>query len=218
MYTFSENEKREITMLRVTKINRNKLRKLKHTLNLPTYDSVISHIIAKELEEHPVVSYEAVMADTIPIILTGLPGSGKTHFLKNIFIPKLPHNIALLLIDIHNEYDNPALQHINLGDFFSINFNNDISCYRLIPSSNVDVSRSEIDSVFRHLIMFQKELKNWIIMLEEAHRFQESPFVKSFMAESRKNTRKVIVVSQQVEHFKGLGRIVKSLSYLDKNP
>lgn len=197
-------------MVRVTKRNLQKLRKLKHVLNLPTYDSVISYILARNLEEYSIASYEKVMADTVPIILTGLPGSGKTHFLRNVFIPKLSNDLAVLIIDIHSEYDSIGLQTINLGDFFSLNFKDSIGKYRLVPSYNVDVSRSEIDSIFRHLTMFQKLLKNWIILLEEGHRFGDSPFVRSFMAEARKHTRKFIVVAHLVDQYKGLGRILQS--------
>ena len=60
--------------------------------------------------------------------------------------------------------------------------------------------------------MFQKELENWVIILEEGHRFSNSPFVRSFMAETRKHTRKFLIVSQDAELFKHLGRVLKSAS------
>lgn len=100
------------------------------------------------------------------------------------------------------------MKRISLGDFF-IDFSNEHRKVRLVTSSNVDVSKSEADSIFRHLIMFQKHLKDWVIIIEEGHRFQESPFLKSLLVEARKHVRKMIVVSHQVESFKGLGLILK---------
>ncbi|MCW3985157.1 MAG: type IV secretory system conjugative DNA transfer family protein [Candidatus Bathyarchaeota archaeon] len=208
MYT---SIKRKVTMVRVTVRNREKLRVLKSVFNLPTYDSVISLILSKELKEYPAVSYETVMADSIPIILTGLPGSGKTYFLQKMLIPKLSKDFAVFVVDVHAEYCNCHLKTLNLGDFFGLSFKNNNGKYRLLPSVNVDVSKSEVDSIFRHLIMFQKSLKDWIIILEEAHRFQESPFVRSFMAEARKHTRKFLVVSQDADLFKNIGRVLRQV-------
>jgi len=142
------------------------------------------------------------MENTIPIILNGLPMSGKTHFLRRL-IPTL--NYPVFVLDVHSEYE--GLREINLGEFFSLEFKEYNRKLRLIPNSNVDVSKTEADSIFRHLIMFQKQLSDWIIVVEEGHRFQDSPFLRSLMAEARKHIRKLIVVSHQPEPFKGLGLI-----------
>ena len=57
--------------------------------------------------------------------------------------------------------------------------------------------------------MFQKLLSKWFILVEEGHRFQDSPFLKSLLAEARKHIRKLIVVSHQPEPFKGLAIVYK---------
>jgi hypothetical protein len=111
-------------------------------------------------------------------------------------------------LDVHDEYS--SLARINLGEFFALDFKEEKRKLRLLPSSNVDVSKSEADSIFRHLIMFQKQLSNWVIVVEEGHRFAESPFLKSLMAEARKHMRKMILVSHQVEPYKGLGVVLKA--------
>jgi len=190
--------------VRVTRANREKLKELKKSFNVRSYDSVLSFLLKNQGQEYPEASKENVMSDSVPMILTGLPGSGKTTFLRNM-IPSLQGPV--FVFDVHDEYTN--LAKINLGEFFALDFKEDKRKLRLIPSSNVDVCKSEADSIFRHLIMFQKQLSNWLVVVEEGHRFTESPFLKSLLAEARKHMRKMILVSHQVEPYKGLGAILK---------
>jgi len=206
---------KKITHMRISVQNYGELGKLKERLNIRSRDAVLSVLLNEYLtsEEYPEATVENVMENQVPIILTGIPGSGKTTFLRDRLIPTL--NSGLFLIDPHNEY--PILEKINLGEFFSLNFKRANRKIRLVPSSNVDVSKSEADSVFRHLIMFQKELADWTVIVEEGHRFAESPFLKSLLAEARKHMRKMIVVSHQVESYLGLGLILKVSRFLNSS-
>jgi len=209
------NKKVTHTHMRISVQNYGELGKLKERLNIRSRDAVLSVLLNEYLtsEEYPEATVENVMENQVPIILTGIPGSGKTTFLRDRLIPTL--NSGLFLIDPHNEY--PILEKINLGEFFSLNFKRANRKIRLVPSSNVDVSKSEADSVFRHLIMFQKELADWTVIVEEGHRFAESPFLKSLLAEARKHMRKMIVVSHQVESYLGLGLILKVSRFLNSS-
>jgi len=194
----------QYTNYRISRINIARMKDLKKKFNIKSYDALISFFVHMvEGEEHPSPTFEAVMKDSVPVILTGIPGIGKTTFLRDIVVPDLESPV--FIIDPHNEY--PSLKQISLGDFFSLDFENERRKLRLVTHSNVDVSKSEADGIFRHFIMFQRSLSRWTVIVEEGHRFQESPFLKSFMAEARKHTRKVIVVSHQVDSFKGLGLI-----------
>jgi hypothetical protein len=180
------------------------MRDLKKKFNIKSYDALISFFIHTiEEEEYPTPTLEAIMENSVPAILTGLPGVGKTTFLREVVIPRLEPPIFVL--DPHSEYRN--LKQITLGDFFSLDFEREDRKLRLVTHSNVDVSKSEADSVFRHFIMFQKNLNRWAIIVEEGHRFQESPFLKSFVAEARKHTKKVVVVSHRADSLKGLGLV-----------
>jgi hypothetical protein len=194
----------QYTNYKISRINIDRMKELKKKFNIKSYDALISFFIHTiDEEKHPTPTFEAIMENNVPVILTGIPGVGKTTFLRDILVPRLEPPVFVL--DPHNEY--PSLKEITLGDFFALDFANECRKLRLVTHSNIDVSKSQGDIIFRHLIMFQKSLKRWTLIVEEGHRFQESPFLKSFMAEARKHTRKVVVIGQQVESFKGLGLI-----------
>jgi hypothetical protein len=208
------NKKVTHTHMRTSLENYKKLGELKKPLNIRSRDAVLSVVLSEYLnrtEEFPEATPELVMKDAKPVILTGIPGSGKTTFLREQLIPKI--NSSLLVLDIHDEY--PNLEKINLGKFFSINFKRTNRKLRLVPSSNVEVSKSEADSIFKHLIMFQGELEHWTLIVEEGHRFTASPYLKSLIAEARKHMKKIIVVSHQVEPYEGLGLILKVSRFLN---
>jgi len=206
---------KKITHMRISLQNYGELGKLKERLNIRSRDAVLSVILTeyldRRLEEYPEATVENVMETQTPIILTGIPGSGKTSFLRETLIPRI--NSGVFVLDVHDEY--PNLDQIKLGQVFSLKFRRVNKKLRLVPSANVDVSKSEADGIFRHLIMFQKELKNWTVIIEEGHRFADSPFLKSLIAEARKHMRKIIVVSHQVEPYTGLGRILKVSTFLN---
>jgi dephospho-CoA kinase len=178
------------------------LNELKTETAIKTYDSLLGHLLTFNHTEYPTPTREAIMADRSPVIITGLPGSGKTFFLKGL-VSKL--DIPVFVLDVHNEYE--GLESVNLGEFFGLDFSKTNKRLRFIPNVNVAVSKSEADSIFRHLIMLQKSLQYWVFVIEEGHRFSDSPFLKSFLAEARKFTEKVIVVSHQPEPYKGLGQV-----------
>jgi len=180
------------------------MKNLKKKFNIKSYDALISFFIHTIQEErHPAPTVETVLENSVPVILTGIPGIGKTTFLRDALLPNLKPPVFVL--DPHSEYW--GLKQITLGDFFSLDFEREDRKLRLVTHSNVDVSKSEADSIFRHFIMFQRSLTRWTVIVEEGHRFQESPFLKSFLAEARKHARKVIVVCHQPQNFAGLGLI-----------
>lgn len=203
-----EDGRIQYTTYRVSRFNLARMRTLKERLGFSSYDSLISFMIGVVNREGviPPASSRLVMRDSAPVIVTGEPGSGKTFFVRSLIEahPLTP----VFTIDVHREYQ--GLKRVDLGGFFSLDWGED-GRYRFTPHSNVEVSRAEVDSVLRHLNMVKQTgiLRNWMIVVEEAHRFHDLPSLRSFIVEARKFTRKLLVVCTDWKLFEGLGRIVK---------
>jgi len=115
--------------VRVTHANREKLKEFKKSFNVRSYDAVPSFLLKNQGQEYPEASCENVTNNSIPVILTGLPESGKTTFLRNL-IPSLEGPV--FVFDVHDEY--PSLVKINLGGFFALDFKEERRKLRLLKS------------------------------------------------------------------------------------
>ena len=191
---------------RISRRNIEKLLELKRAMNIKSIDAVVGYLVSEIMSDFKQATVEEVMRDTVPVILTGIPNAGKTFFLREKLLPSVNGEDPVLVVDVHSEY--PNLEQIDLGKFYALDFKAERRKLRFIPNSDVDVSKSEIAGLVSHLVRNQKFLAHWTIIVEEGHRFEKLKVLKDFMAESRKHTRKLIVVSHQTEPFKGLGRIL----------
>jgi len=77
------------------------------------------------------------MENTVPMILTGVPGSGKTTFLHNL-IPSLEGPV--FVFDVHEEY--PDLAKINLGELIAISRTR--TAINTYPTANQRILRQTI--------------------------------------------------------------------------
>jgi hypothetical protein len=201
----------DYTYYRISKANIQRMKTLKQSYNFRSYDGLISFLInSLSASDYPSATPQLVMENTVPVILTGIPGSGKTTFLRERLIPKLDVQTSLFVLDVHSEY--PSLEQIDLGKFYSLDFASENRKLRFLTSSNPEIARSEADSIFRHMIMMQKALSRWVVIIEEGHRFVRSTALRSLLAEGRKHILKLIVVAHQVESYRGLGIILKVTS------
>src|SRR2546422_7106333 len=95
-------------------------------------------------------SLSLIFHDDRPICLSGPSGSGKSLFLKLV----LPSILGpLFLVDLADEHK--GLKRIGVGDFFEVKWGKGDCATRLkfVPSSNLDVSRGELRTIFSHLNM-----------------------------------------------------------------
>jgi hypothetical protein len=145
-------------------------------------------------------SVESVMNLTVPIIVTGLPLSGKSYYIKEKLLPSLV-GTPVLVLDPLGEYDELK----NVGyDIFSLDFETFCGHVRFVPNSYSKMAESEIENVFSHLDMKAKSLSRWVIVAEEAQSFRNiSSFVK-FLYSSRHHVRKMIAVTPMIDAFQGL--------------
>jgi len=95
-----------------------------------------------------------------------------------------------------------------LGDILKTNWRQS-ERFRFVPDSNLVVSRSQVHTLVSNLNLLKTggDLRGWIIIIEEAHRFAGDSETRSFVAEARKFC-KVVIVTSDYQRFRGLGEAV----------
>jgi hypothetical protein len=186
------------THVRVLKSDRQRLTAIRESVGFQS----IAYVVHRLLEEQAknLASVEAVMDGTVPVILTGKPLSGKTHFIKQKLLPSLTGH-PVLVIDSGNEY----LELRNIGyDIYGLNFKDFNEQVRFVPNAQSKVAETEVENIFSHLDMRRNELSNWIIIVEEAHAYRNIAAFIKFLYGSRHIVRKMVAITPQTDAFQGL--------------
>lgn len=157
----------------------------------------------------PQITSSLIFDKEKPVILSGEPGVGKSFCLRNLLSQT---DRPILVIDVANEYESAGLKPINQGEVFQIDWSA-TGRYRFVPDPNLQVSRSQVHIIASHLNQVKtqpqttKYLKDWIIVIEEAHRFSEDSEIRALIAEGRKFV-KVVVITSDYRLYRGLGECV----------
>jgi AAA domain len=205
-----EHNRRPLATLKVEPVIRDRMKALKKELGFRTYDSLINFMVLEVTKGGaiPPASFEQVFdkAGTRPIILTGESGSGKSTTLKAL-LAQWSGNVFLL--DVANEY--PELKPLDLGQFFSLNWKREGQRVRFVPNANLEASKGEAVAIFGHLnfVMHSGDLRNWALVVEEAHRFGGDPNLRALLIEARKYVRKLIVVTTDWRTYEGIAKAFK---------
>ena len=205
------------TTIKLGKTERDRLKTWKDKAGHRNYNSAITSLcaIADRQGAIPFADKIAVLKDSRPCVITGQPGSGKTTFARSVIESS---DYPSFTLDVHDEYSGRQL---DLGAFFSLDWNiskfnsEETNRLRFVPHVNVEVSKAEADSIFRHLNMIKSSLKNWIVIIEEGHRFSDNPSLKALLIESRKFVRKLVIVSTPWQPWQGLAQIIRPPPYTE---
>jgi hypothetical protein len=108
-----------------------------------------------------------------------------------------------------NEY--PEYRKLDLGDFFALHWDRGVQRVRFIPNSNVQISQAEAATVFSHLNFIKNsgDLNNWVIVVEEGHRFATDANLRALLIEGKKFCRKVILVTTDWRVYEGIAKVFK---------
>ncbi len=205
--------------IRLSRYNLGWLSRIESETGLRSHNETITHVIENSRRENAVLpaNLKLVFHDDRPICLSGPSGSGKSLWLRRV-LPSITG--PLFLVDLADEH--LELKKVGVGDFFEIKWAkaNAETRLKFVPSSNLDVSKGELRTIFSHLNMVKMDghapekfpsgvLSSWIIIVEEAHRLVRDSAFQNFLAEGRKFTRKIIVVASDPSLFGSICRLLK---------
>jgi hypothetical protein len=201
----------ELTSIYIIKETRNKLRELKKELGFRSYDALLNHV-SLEIETIgiiPFADYDLVFTrlESRPAIITGMSGSGKSSTVKEL----LSHwSGNVLAIDVTG-VDYPELEPVDLGKFFGVKWGRPEQRIRFIPNSNLEISKAEAALVFSHLNFIKNsgDLKDWVIVVDEAHRIATDPNLRALLIEARKFLRKMLIVTTDWRVYEGIAKVFK---------
>jgi hypothetical protein len=205
--------------LRISQFNLAWFSRLESETGLRSHNETLTYVIENSRRENLILpaSLKLLFHDDRPVCLSGPSGSGKSLFLK-LVLPSTPG--PLFLVDLADEHK--SLKRVSVGDFFEIKWAREDPGRRLkfVPSGNLDVSKGELRTIFSHLNMLKLDqhspdrfpsgvLANWTVIIEEAHRIAREPAFQNFLAESRKFTKKILVVASDPLLYGSICRLVR---------
>ena len=204
-------EPKDRTTIAVRKSQRADLARLRKELGFRTNGALLNYLCleASRGELIPPASYELVFErlGTRPVILTGSSGSGKTTTCRNL-LAAWPGSVFVMDV---GQVDYPELRRVDLGRFYSIDWKHENQRLRFVPNPNVEISRAEAAAVFSHLNFIKNggELKSWVTVVEEGHRFASDANLRALLIEARKFIRKLILVTTDWRVYEGIAQVVK---------
>ena len=137
-----------------------------------------------------------------------MPGLWKSNSGSLNIAPKDYQGNAFIL-DISNEYT--EFERLDLGRLFSLKWGRPGQRVRFVTDSNPDISKVEAATIFARLAfeMHSGGLKDWLLIIEEGHRFGQDAGLRALLIEARKFTRKLSLVTTDWRPYEGTAKVFK---------
>lgn len=201
-----------LVVVKMRKELKDRLKILKKAMKFKTIQELVGYLIlmAEEKKVLAVANYVNIFKATEnrPCIITGPSGCGKTTAVKKLIQEADGDKYCLFIIDVSNEYTD--IKKIGLGDFFSLDFEKNKQV-RFVPNGNVEISKAEAAAIFSHLNFLKTsgQLRNLVLIIEEAHRFNADVNLRSLLIEARKFIRKLILVTTDWSVYEGIAPVFR---------
>lgn len=197
------------TTIRVTKDTRSKLQALKKELGFRNLSALFNYAILELTKEGLIPPADSVIFEklgTRPVVITGESGAGKTTAVRELLSE---WDGSAFILDVTNEY--PDFRKVDLGAVFGADWDKPHQRIRFVSNPNVEASRGEASAIFGQLNYLKNSgaLKDWVIVVEEGHRFIHDANLRALLIEGRKFARKVILVTTDYRDFGGIAKTFK---------
>lgn len=127
-----------------------------------------------------------IVNDVPALQIIGDIGVGKSTMVKNLIKQDRKH--VYVVIDAHNEYDLPEVKSIT----------NDITESSVVKLPEMVSGGKGVFSVYHNQILSQKLPDNFIVVVDEAHRYKE---IKEMLKESRKFVKVITITPEPLGFF-----------------
>lgn len=111
----------------------------------------------------------------------------------------------------HSIIERTEFERLDLGRLFSLKWTrpNQRACF--VTNPNPDISKVEAATIFPRLAfeMHAGNLKDWLLVIEEGHRFSQDPGLRALLIEARKFTRKLLLVTTDWRLYEGIAKVFK---------
>lgn len=159
------------------------------------------------LTETRIASFENIMREAAPVCIFGLPGSGKSTTLRSLVLEAHQSGMNCILVDIANEHSNPSnpmdpfKKKIKASSAANKRFGKGL--YRIVVDKDPKYRDLSIERLFENLnvLAFKGKLQDFFIAIDEGNEFSGIKALRDFVIESRKFTKKVVIVSADPEPY-----------------
>ena len=191
-----------------------RLEQVKAKLGFPSKTATVSRLLglykSESERELPPATYESVFSDDKPVIVSGEPRSGKTTTVKAI-LTQYAGNV--FVVDVTgktlNEY--PEFRKVSWERATSMTWRGKaVRRIRWIPNPDLKASIDQASRVFDRMNQVKSSgaLLNWVVTVEEAHRFAGDASFRALIDEAGKFVKKLILVTPEKQLFAGMAKVL----------
>jgi hypothetical protein len=185
--------------------NYNRLVSLLNKYAFENIDAVVKFLLDQhEQSNRKLCTIDSIMLpdDKTPRLITGNCGSGKTFWVRTVFLKYLKEmNIPTLIIDPLKEFE--GVEQVGF-DIFKFDLETYTGILRYIPHEYSNIALTEVGNLFSTFEMRSNCLKRWCVIIEESESYKDVPSVVKWVYESRHRNFKCVCVSSKPDSYEGV--------------
>lgn len=158
----------------------------------------------------PIAFYDfLIQKNGPPVVLSGIPGSGKSYTL-DLLLKECKDRKQPFLLFSSRAKDSKSTEHtwipntLSYYEFPILKWLDSPGQYRVELETDLNLRRQEMKDAAQTLLRLEgdERLGKWVIAVEEAADYSDIKSFATFLRRMRKSTRRIVVVSTEAELFK----------------
>ena len=152
----------------------------------------------------PIATFEQIAEVEAPVVISGIPGSGKSWTLDAYLKECRKRGLPFLLFNSDSRDHDWISNRITFAEVVGLQWLKQPSQYVVSLDHNLGVRQIVMEQIAQSILMLEGDprLESWTLAFEEGHDYYAGPNFSSMLRRMRKSTKKLIVVSTEAELFK----------------